>query len=308
LYCSIENKTVLNHAKRGRGIVLPLRSRIICLILSFIFLIVSPKSNAQIVINEIGIGAPTGDAGGGGEFIELFNKSGCTQNIGCYVLVYSGPSGVGWSVTIPSGTTLGPGQYYLIGGHSSNLIFSSPSSWTNVAAGTSTSWINNYGATYGNTLADLDLEKANTSGKGMVIGNLPNVGGQVTLFKSNGTVASSVSYNNGNNSGTYPAVANNASGCSLTTIANPGNASTNFNNTFSSYYTGIYLDQNGAYQLTNNEPNPPLYPTPGKPNNTNGINTQMAVASLPLANVGNINAVCAGSSATLGSTTCRYNW
>ncbi|MDQ3682493.1 MAG: lamin tail domain-containing protein, partial [Bacteroidota bacterium] len=82
------------------------------------------------MINEIGIGATSGDSGGGGEFIELYNKSGCTINIGCHVLVYSGTSlgSAGWSVTIPAGTMLGAGQYYLIGGHSSNLLFSS--SWT----------------------------------------------------------------------------------------------------------------------------------------------------------------------------------
>jgi hypothetical protein len=54
------------------------------------------------------------DAAGGGEFTELYNKSGCTVNIGCYVLVYSGTSigAAGWSVAIPSGTMLGSGQYY----------------------------------------------------------------------------------------------------------------------------------------------------------------------------------------------------
>src|SRR5258706_6224744 len=99
----------------------------------------SNVSRSQIVINEIGIGASCpsffncNDAGGGGEFIELFNKSGCTQNIGCYVLVYSGPSGAGWSVTIPSGITLSSGQYYLIGGHNSNHLASS--SWTNGTPG-----------------------------------------------------------------------------------------------------------------------------------------------------------------------------
>ncbi|MEO7394460.1 MAG: hypothetical protein ABIU11_05910, partial [Chitinophagaceae bacterium] len=59
---------------------------------------------SQIVINELGIGAGSGDSGGGGEFIELFNKSGCSINIGCYVLVYSGTNvgAAGWTVTIPA--------------------------------------------------------------------------------------------------------------------------------------------------------------------------------------------------------------
>jgi hypothetical protein len=94
------------------------------LILSILF--IETRSHAQIVINELGISSSvtSADAAGGGEFVELFNKSGCTINIGCYVLVYSGTSSFlgasGWSVTIPAGTLLGSGQYYLIGGHGSD--------------------------------------------------------------------------------------------------------------------------------------------------------------------------------------------
>jgi hypothetical protein len=52
----------------------------LCLIVSFFLLLAAYKSNGQIVINEIGIGAPCpnffncSDAGGGGEFIELFKS------------------------------------------------------------------------------------------------------------------------------------------------------------------------------------------------------------------------------------------
>src|SRR6185436_15855398 len=149
-------------------------------------LFIENKSHAQIVINELGIGAPSGDAAGGGEFVELFNKSGCTVNICCYVLVYSGTSGIfasGWSVTIPAGTMLGPGQYYLIGGHGSSLL--AQTSWTNGTPGSTNTWINTYGPN-GKDIADLDLGKAYASGKSIIIGNLINLGGQVTLFKSDG--------------------------------------------------------------------------------------------------------------------------
>ena len=310
MYCSIENTTGLNHTKFSKCKLLPFRRKILCLVFSFLLLLGSNKSNAQIVINELGIGASSGDAGGGGEFIELYNKSGCTINIGCYVIVYSGPSGAGWSVTIPPGTTLNSGQYYLIGGHSSNLLFSP--NWTSVAPGTTTTWINNWG-TNGKGVADLDLEKAYTSGKGMIIGNLPNTGGQISLFKPDGAVVSSVSYNTGNNSGSYAAIPNTSSGCSLTSIPNPGNAPNNYNdgNNFSSYRAGLYLDVNGNYQLSVNDPAPGYYPTPGKANSTNGISTQMAAASLPLANVGNNNSVCIGSSVILGATAVpgnSYSW
>ena len=131
------------------------RLAFVLLILSILF--IENKSHAQIVINEIGIGAPSvRDAAGGGEFVELFNKSGCAVNIGCYVLVYSGTAVIpaaGWSVTIPSGTMLGPGQFYLIGGHGSSLL--AQTSWTNGTPVGST-WINSYG-TNGKNVADLDL-------------------------------------------------------------------------------------------------------------------------------------------------------
>jgi hypothetical protein len=110
----------------------------------------------------------------------------------------------GWSVTIPAGTLLGPGQYYLIGGHGSNFL--GQTSWTNGTPVGST-WINTYG-TNGKNVADLDLGTAYTSGKKIIIGNLINNDGQVTLFKSDGFVASSLSYNSGNNPGTYPVIPN----------------------------------------------------------------------------------------------------
>ncbi|HVE61813.1 MAG TPA: lamin tail domain-containing protein, partial [Chitinophagaceae bacterium] len=278
-----------------------------------LLLLQSNTGKSQIVINEIGIGArcpnlfDCDDAGGGGEFIELFNKSACIQNIGCYVLVYSGPNGVGWSVTIPSGTTLGPGQYYLVGGNSSNFVGSS--NWNAINPSTTSSWVNLYG-TNGKDVADLDLKKANTSGKGMIIGNLPNTGGQITLFKSDGiSISSSIAYNTGNNSGTYP-VTSNSSGCSLNPIQNPGSTTPyNLGRDFSSYYAGLYLDANGNCQSSINDVG--QYPSPGKANNIHGGNSQMNTASLPAANVGNNNSVCIGGAVSLGAAAVSgnsYSW
>src|SRR5438105_2223763 len=54
-----------------------------------VVLVIFLRSNvcfSQIVINEVGISPTGGTDGNGGEFIELFNKSGCTVNIGCYVV------------------------------------------------------------------------------------------------------------------------------------------------------------------------------------------------------------------------------
>ena len=239
MYRSIENTTGLqHHANTSRGMLLCFRKRLHFFLILLFLLPGTFRASSQIVINEIGVGASCPgffnclDAGGGGEFVELFNKSGCTQNIGCFVLVYSGPNGSGWSVTIPSGTTLGAGQYYLIGGNSSSYVGSS--NWNTVNPSNTTSWVNSYG-TNGKDIADLDLKKAYTSGKGMVIGNLPNTGGQITLFKQDGTISSTIAYNTGNNSGTYPASIN-SSGCTIGSIQNPGNATPyNLGRDFSSY-------------------------------------------------------------------------
>jgi hypothetical protein len=90
----------------------------------------------------------------------------------------------------------------------------------------------------------------------------------VTLFKPDGSVASSLSYNSGNNSGTYPVIPNSSTGCSLNSIVNLGNAAANQNFTYSSYRTGLYLDANGNYQSSVNDPVPGYYGTPGKANST----------------------------------------
>src|SRR6188508_1813351 len=294
-----------NFLSKGR------RFAFVLLILSILF--IENRSHAQIVINEIGISSSvsSADAAGGGEFVELFNKSGCTINIGCYVLVYSGTSSFlgasGWSVTIPAGTLLGPGQYYLIGGHGSDRL--AQASWTNGIPIGST-WINTYG-TNGKNVADLDLGTANTSGKRIIIGNLINSDGQVTLFKSDGSVASSISYNSGNNPGTYPVIPN-STGCSLSSITNPGNSPTNqVNAGYSTYWTGLYLDANGNYQFSVNDPAPGYYGTPGKPNSTNGISTQTVPAPLPAANAGTSISITAGTPTSIGALPVAgntYSW
>src|SRR5437762_34529 len=89
-------------------------------ILSFSLLLLVNSIRGQIVINEVGIAPTGGTDGNGGEYIELFNKSGCTQNIGCFVIVFSGTSGTdnptGWTIKIPSGSSIPSGGYFVIGG------------------------------------------------------------------------------------------------------------------------------------------------------------------------------------------------
>ena len=272
------------------------KSVLLISLLSFYFLLFNFQAKSQVVINEVGIGASK-DQGTGGEFIELFNRSGCSVDISCYVLVYSATtySSAGWSVTIPGGTILSSGQYYLIGGNNSNLLFGT--SWTNGVKGTTRTWSNGYGL-YGKDLADLDLGTAYTSGKAIIIGNLVNSGGQVTLLKPNGSVATSLAYNTGNNSGTYPCSIN-ANGCSLTSVLNPGAVLPyNDGSNFSSFKTGLYLDANNIYRVSY-YPDPSVYPTPGKANPS-----QLSVTPAPVATISasGPTTFCAGGSVTLNAS------
>ena len=74
-------------------------------------------SLAQVVINEVGI-APAG--GSSSQFIELYNRNGCTIDLSCYSLVFSstssGGNSTGWTIKIPFGKSIAPGGFFLIGG------------------------------------------------------------------------------------------------------------------------------------------------------------------------------------------------
>ncbi len=266
------------------------------------------QAKGQIVINEVGIGAPCinvflncDNAGGGGEFIELFNKSGCNVNIGCYVLLYTGLNGIGWSVTLPN-VTLAPGQYYLIGGHNSSKLFNNL--WTNGTLTNTTTWKNNYN----NNGADLDLGRANTSGKGMIIGNLIDDEGQITLFKPDGFVASSIAYNTGNYSGSYPVTFNTTTGCSITPVATPPTPTVTFNDgqgKFTSTRAGLYLDASGNNYVLGYGNNLPGSLTPGQPNPSQLIYTP--APSQPTISAGGPTTFCAGGSVTLTSSAAAGN-
>ncbi|WP_217652915.1 lamin tail domain-containing protein, partial [Flavisolibacter ginsengisoli] len=225
------------------------QKRLIPFLLIFIFQCSSGWG--QVVINELGI-APTGNTNGsGGEFIELLNKSNAPADIGCYVLLFSGTSGAGnptgWTVTIPSGTTIGAGEFYLIGG----LGRQSPvgQTWTNLPVG-GTPWVNAYGAN--GRAVDLDLSTTNnTAVNSTNPGNFNDgTGGQLTLLNSSGIVITSIAFKNGNNAGSYPAFSNASPGCSpLSPINNPGPPINYVSGSFSSSgYNGISLSPSGLYK------------------------------------------------------------
>ena len=71
------------------------------------------------------------------------------------------------------------------------------------------------------------------------------------------------------------------------------------------------LDANGIYQFSVNDPAPGFYATPGKPNSTNGISTQMVTASLPVANAGTSRSITAGTPTSIGAPPVAgntYSW
>ena len=172
----------------------------------FLLLFLGNAVRAQILINEVAI-APVPPGGSGSpanEFIELFNKSNCALNIGCYTLVYSTTSGgsnpAGWTIKIPSGSSIPACGYFVIGGIAGQAGVSGagtgyPTGGTpNPYNGAANFNVGTVTAT-ANTVYML---------QGINAGSFNNSAGQLTLLNSAGAVVSSVSYNNGNDAGSYP--------------------------------------------------------------------------------------------------------
>lgn len=277
-------------------------------VLCFVF--ISNLNNAQVVINEVGIAPTGGTDGNGGEFIELFNKTGCDVDIGCYVVVFSGTSGgasanpTGWTVIIPQGTKLASCSYFLIGGLGKNKPGSI--TWNTLLIG-GTAWVNAYG-TNGKDVADLDLSTSNnTTLNSIFAGGLQNTqGGQITLLNSSGTVVSSVAYGLGNNPLSYLGfLTNPPGGCTaVSPVPTPPDAGiVPFNSTSND---GIYLDASGNYQPENSL-------TPGVSNSMNGgsqigcdapIVITTATSNEPLCSGGVLNLMASAS----GPGSLSYNW
>jgi len=212
-----------------------------------LFFLLSPAGRTQIVINEVNIA-------GTGEFIELYNKSSCTKDLTCYTITFSSTSGsgnpTGWTVKIPSGKSIPACGYFLIGGSSGTAGIAGGTGYPN--GGTSTPY----------SSADLNIgTNAITANavymkQGLSAGTLPNSSGQINLLDPSNSVVASVSYNNGNNSSTYPLSAYitcNASGNTqgVDNIPDPGASANNINATFASAGPqGIYLNASNVYVTT----------------------------------------------------------
>ena len=87
------------------------------IVLLVLLLFIANPGRGQVVINEVGI-APSG--GAGNQYIELFNRSACAVDISCYTIAFSSISGggnpTGWTIKIPSGSSIPACGYFLIGG------------------------------------------------------------------------------------------------------------------------------------------------------------------------------------------------
>lgn len=215
----------------------------------FFLLSLAEAASSQIVINEIGI-APTG--GAGNQFIELFNRNGCTVDVSCYTLVFSSTSGsgnpTGWTIKIPSGKSIAPGGYFLLGGTAGTAGVSSGTGYPSGGI------LNSYAG-----VADVNIGSAAITAnavymkQGLAGGNFSNAKGQLSLLDATGNLITSVSYNSGNNAGSYPLSAYTTCSTSGNTqgtnnVADPGNSPSNVSATFSTATNqGIYLNSSGKY-------------------------------------------------------------
>ncbi|HXC05780.1 MAG TPA: lamin tail domain-containing protein, partial [Bacteroidia bacterium] len=277
-------------------------SKISFCLLAFVF--AHTSGSAQVVINELGI-APncaSCNAAGGGEFIELYNRGPCTADISCHVILWTGLSGggnpTGWTISIPAGTTIAPCAYYVIGGSG----LSPGTSWTSLGIGGS-AWDNPAGT------CNLDISTSSNTGlQGCKPGNLVDTQGQVNLLDASGTVIASVSYNSGNDPGSFPAMSNAPAGCTslnpINAVPNsPNNINGTWNGTTGSH--GIALTSTGTYVAES-------VLTPGSANPSQiSCTTGGLVSNAPTSTNLSCNAVCNGTataSVTGGSPPYTYSW
>jgi gliding motility-associated-like protein len=262
-------------------------------VLAFLFLLLNRNSaNGQILINELGIAPSCAscNAAGGGEFIELFNSGCASVNIGCYVIVWTGTSNsgnpTGWTISIPSGTTIPSGGYYVIGGSGT----SPGASWSNCSVGGS-SWNNPAGT------VSLDISTTYNSGLNSCRpGNLVDTYGQVSLLNGSGTLVTSVSYNAGNNPSSYSGSFSQAPpGCSaINPISSLPNAANDVSGNFGSNGNKdhcIELHSDGIYYAVNTDGTPGTAnpsQTPGSSGGPTALTTTITNPKCGLSN-GSVN-------------------
>jgi Lamin Tail Domain/Secretion system C-terminal sorting domain len=86
--------------------------RFLTVLLTFLLAGSMKAQYGRVVINEI-LPWPGNSCGTTAEFVELYNMGPGPVNIGCYII-----SDGDFSITIPPGTILGPGKFYVLSGQS----------------------------------------------------------------------------------------------------------------------------------------------------------------------------------------------
>jgi gliding motility-associated-like protein len=285
--------------------ILKRKTRHFATIIGLSVILFSHPGQAQVVINELGVAPISGNAAGGGEFIELFNKGCGPVDISCYTIIWTGNSGspnfnpTGWTITINKGVILAPCAYYLIGGAGA-----SGNKWASVK-GNGHAWIG------GPPAANQEINTSYcTSLQTSSPGNIVDKDGQIDLLDLTGTSISSVSYNTKNYAGNYPAKTNSKGPCDSLLITTPlapsvQNVIATFNSGSGSH--GIELDATGTYIATS-------ILTPGAANATNG---QLSCSASGLTNnsPSSVNASCrlscngtATASVSGGVLPYTYSW
>ncbi len=243
---------------------------------------------SQVVINELGVapGSPfcTCDAAGGGEFIELYNQCTVAVDISCYIIIHVSESGggnpTGFTVTIPNGTTLNSGAFYLIGGAGQQFPPGPPAEWGAPTNGAITAY-NNPGGGVCNLDVSVESGVECSSLNSLQVGNLVDKKGVVILADPTGTIWYSVvtwniaSFTAGTSSADFPALSVAGAGCtapaSIAFISDGANEVTGTYGIAAADFHNISLQSNGTYLGSTSEG------TPGVANTSQLANTLVCV-------------------------------
>lgn len=144
-------------------------------VLLIVFLLAVHPTKAQVVINEIYINAVANDGSPNpntGEWIELYNTTASTADVSCWVFCDGD-----FCVTLPEGTTIAAGDFFLIG---------------------STAGVSCVSCDFPGLSIDLDWATCGCT-SGSAIGTFTNGGEQVVLFDDMGTEVNSVYWSGGQN-------------------------------------------------------------------------------------------------------------
>ena len=80
-----------------------------------LYLLIGFTSNAQVVISQVYGGGGNTGAPYLNDFVELFNRGTVAVDVSGWSVQYASTAGTAWSVnSIPTGTSIAPGKYYLI--------------------------------------------------------------------------------------------------------------------------------------------------------------------------------------------------